>query len=131
MGSLTRATLGKIAERSTKEVTIGDSQVRIQKATPLEYSQYRTAIVDPKTQRFDVSLLPQALLLLVARMWIDDDGNRLFADNETKVLNAIDLDFYQQLAEECQVFCASKKEEKATLGESVETIDSASPAESA
>ena len=132
MGTLTRATLGKLAERSTKDVMICGHEVRIQKPTPLEYSQYRTSIVNTKTQSFDVTLLPQSLLLLVARMWIDEDGNRLFADNETNEINTtIDLDFYQDLAEECQKFCQSMRGEKKTLGESVETINSDSLAESA
>ena len=131
MGTLTRATLGKLAERSTKDLTICGHDVRIQKPTPLEYSQYQTAIADPKTRELNLERFANALLLLVARMWIDQEGNRIFADNETKQLGELDLAFYQTLSEECQMFCASSRGEKKTLGESVETTGSDSLAESA
>lgn len=131
MSTLTRATLGKLAERSTKDLTICGHEVRIQKPTPLEYSQYQTAIADPKTRELNLERFANALLLLVARMWIDQDGNRIFADNETKQLGEIDLAFYQTLSEECQMFCALSRDEKKTLGEFGETTDSDSLVESA
>ena len=131
MGTLTRATLGKLAERSTKDLTICGHEVRIQKPTPLEYSQFQTAIADPKTRELNLERFANATLLLVARMWIDQDGNRLFADSETKQLGELDLEFYQKLSDECQIFCAASRGEKQTLGESVETTGSDSLAESA
>ena len=129
MTTLTRATLGKIAKRQTKEVTIGDEIVRIQKPTPLEHSQYTTSLVG-KDREFDIARFPDAALLLVARMWITADGERLFKDNETKELGSIDLDFYQRLAEECQLF-ARGNEASAVLGESEKTTDLDLPVESA
>lgn len=117
MTTLTRATLGKIAKRQTKEVTIGEEIVRIQKPTPLEHSQYTTSLVG-KDREFDITRFPEAAMLLVARMWIDADGERLFKDNETQELGSIDLEFYQRLSEECQLF-ARGNEAAAVLGESV------------
>ena len=131
MSTLTRATLGKLSERSTKDVMICGHEVRIQKPTPLEYSQYQTAIADPKTRELNLERFASALLLLVARMWIDSDGNRLFADNETKQVGELDLEFYQDLCEECQLYCGRGKEATEALGESEETTVSVSPAESA
>jgi len=128
MSTLTRATLGKLTERSTKDVTICGFAARIQKPTPLEFSQYQTEIADPKTKQLDLERFASALMKLVARMWIDGDGNRLFSDAETKELGAIDLEFYQGLSEECQQFCRSTREEKQTLGESAETTGLGSPA---
>lgn len=131
MATLTRATLGKLTERATKDIKIGDNEVRIQKPTPLEFSQYQLAIMDAKAGTLDMTKFPAALALLVARMWVDDKGKRLFADNETKDLGEIDLEFYQQLSEECQSFANGNKEANKALGESGEATDSDSPAGSA
>ena len=65
--------------------------------------------------------LNDAILLLVARMWIDDEGARLFKDTETKDLGSIDLVFYQRLSEACQEF-AKTSEAPEMLGESEKTI---------
>jgi intein/homing endonuclease len=122
MTTLTRATLGKIAKRQTKEVTIGDEIARIQKPTPLEYSQYQTSLIG-KDGNADIAKFSDAILLLVARMWIDGDGDRLFKDSETKELGSIDLEFYQSLSEACQSFSQGKEALK-SLGESDQTTDS-------
>ena len=127
--TLTRATLGKLAKRQTKDVTIGEEIARIQKPTPLEHSQYTTAMVG-KDREFDIARFPDAVLLLVARMWIDDEGDRLFKDSELKELGSIDLEFYQRLSEECQLF-ARGNEASETLGESEKTTGSDSRVESA
>ena len=126
--TLTRATLGKIAKRQTKDVQIGEEIARIQKPSPLEYSQYQTSLIG-KDGAADISKFSDAILLLVARMWIDDNGDRLFSDKETKELGSIDLEFYQALSEACQSFAQGKEASK-TLGESEKTTDLDSPAES-
>lgn len=128
MTTLTRATLGRLAKRQTKEITIGDEVARIQKPTPLEHSQYTTSLIG-KDREFDIARFPDAVLLLVARMWIDDEGDRLFKDNETKELGSIDLEFYQRLSEGCQQFAKGEEASK-TLGESDKTTDLDLPAES-
>jgi len=113
--TLTRATLGKLTKRTTKDITIDGNAVRIQRPTPLEFSQYQMSLVD-KDGKAVLSNFAEAILLLVARMWIDDESERLFKDSETKQLGAIDLRFYQQLSEECQRF-ARGNEASETLGE--------------
>jgi hypothetical protein len=118
--TLTRATLGKLTKRATKDIVIDGHAVRLQRPTPLEYSQYQMALVDNEG-KWLAKNLSDAILLLVARMWIDEEGVRLFKDNETKDLGSIDLSFYQSLSEECQKL-ASNSEASATLGESGETI---------
>jgi hypothetical protein len=120
--TLTRATLGKIAKRQTKEVQIGGEAARIQKPTPLEYSQYQTSLIG-KDGTADISKFSDAILLLVARMWIDDSGERLFKDSEIKELGSIDLEFYQKLSEACQSYAQGGDASK-VLGESEETTDS-------
>ena len=120
--TLTRATLGKLTQRATKDIEIGGYSVRLQKPTPLEYSHYQTSLVD-KDGKSDISRFASAILSLVARMWIDNDGNRIFSDNETAELGKIDLEFYRKLSEECQRF-AQGDEAKQVLGESGGTIDS-------
>jgi hypothetical protein len=127
--TLTRATLGKLTKRATKDIDIDGNAVRIQRPTPLEFSQYQMALVD-KDGKAVLSNFAEAILLLVARMWIDDESERLFKDSETKQLGAIDLGFYQQLSEECQRF-ARVSEAPEMLGESVTTTVSDSPVESA
>lgn len=127
--TLTRATLGTLTQRATKDIEILGNAVRIQRPTPLEYSQYQMTLID-KEGKWLATNLSDAILLLVARMWIDADGNRLFSDRETKELGAIDLPFYQTLSEECQQF-ARVSEAPEMLGESVETTSSDSPVESA
>ena len=117
--TLTRATRGKIAKRQTKEVQIGGEAARIQKPSPLEYSQYQTSLIG-KVGAADISKFSDAILLLVARMWIDDSGERLFKDSETKDLGSIDLEFYQKLSEACQSYAQGGDASK-TLGESGET----------
>ena len=87
------------------------------------------ALVD-KEGKWIATNLNDAILLLVARMWIDEDGTRLFKDNETKELGSIDLLFYQRLSEACQEF-AKTSEAPEMLGESEKTIVSDSHAESA
>ena len=126
--TLTRATLGKIAKRQTKDVQIGDEIARIQKPTPLEYSQYQTSLIG-KDGAADISKFSDAILLLVARMWIDGSGERLFKDSEIKELGSIDLEFYQKLSEACQSYAQGGDASK-TLGESGETTGLDLPAAS-
>jgi len=106
---------------------IDGNGVVIQRPTPLEFSHYQTGLIS-KDGKADVSKFADAILLLVARMWIDDEGERLFKDSETKELGSIDLGFYQQLSIACQSFVNAGGKE--TLGESEKTIDSDSLAES-
>jgi hypothetical protein len=127
--TLTRATLGKLTKRTVKDIEIEGNAVRIQRPTPLEHSQYQMALVD-KDGKWNATNLNDAILLLVARMWIDDEGERLFKDSETKQLGSIDLIFYQRLSEACQQFTRTS-EASEMLGESEKTIASDSPAESA
>jgi hypothetical protein len=129
MTTLTRATLGKLTKRQIKEVTIGDNVVRIQRPTPLEFSQYQMSLIG-KDGKAEISKFADAILLLVARMWIDDEGQRLFKDTETKELGSIDLGFYQQLSAECQRFAQDAAEASKVLGESGSTAGSGSPVES-
>jgi hypothetical protein len=126
--TLTRATLGKLTKRTTKDIEIEGNAVRIQRPTPLEHSQYQMALVD-KDGKWNATNLNDAILLLVARMWIDDEGERLFKDSETKQLGSIDLIFYQRLSEACQQFTRTS-EASEMLGELEKTIVSDSPAES-
>jgi hypothetical protein len=126
--TLTRATLGKRATRKTTDLTIDGDSVRLQKPTPLEYSQYQRGLLNSDGKP-DVARFSDAILLLTARMWIDEQGNRLFSDKETKELDSIDNDFYQALSAACQKYASP--EASAALGESVKTIVSDSPAESA
>jgi hypothetical protein len=86
------------------------------------------ALVD-KEGKWNATNLNDAILLLVARMWIDDEGERLFKDSETKQLGTIDLLFYQRLSEACQQFTRNS-EASEVLGESRKTIVSDSPVES-
>jgi hypothetical protein len=127
--TLTRATLGNRTKRKTKDIEIDGDMVRIQKPTPLEFSQYQMALMDTDGKP-NVSKFADAILLLTARMWIDDEGKRLFADDEVKSLGSIDLEFYQQLSEQCQQF-AQMTEASRSLGESEQITASDSPAESA
>ena len=125
--TLTRATLGKLTKRTTKDIEVAGNAVRIQRPTPLEYSQYQMALVD-KDGKAVLSNFAEAILLLVARMWIDDEGERLFKDTEIKQLGTIDLGFYQSLSEECQRF-ARGSEAPEMLGESGAMLSSDSPVE--
>ena len=127
--TLTRATLGTLTRRATKDIDILGNAVRIQRPTPLEFSQYQMSLVE-KDGKWNASNLDAALLLLTARMWIDDEGNRLFADTETKQLGSIDLLFYKKLQDACQKF-AHDSEEQDAVGESETITDSDLPAESA
>jgi hypothetical protein len=117
MATLTRATLGKLTKRQTKDVEIGGNTIRLQRPTPLEFSQYQMSLID-KDGKADISRFSTAILLLVARMWIDDEGGRLFSDSETTDLGSIDLELYQTLSEQCQKFAQGSSETAATLGES-------------
>ena len=127
--TLTRATLGRLTKRATKDLEIDGNAVRIQRATPLEFSQYQMSLVD-KDGKWNANNLDSALLLLVARMWIDSEGERLFKDTELKELGSIDLPFYKQLQDACQQF-AHASEASQMLGESVKITDSDLPVESA
>ena len=120
--TLTRATLGQLAKRQTKEVRIGGHVAKIQRPTPLEYSHYQTQLVS-KDGSADITKFADAIRLLTARMWIDDGGQRLFADTELTELGSIDLSFYQELSAACQLFASGDREDKQALGESVETTD--------
>ena len=126
--TLTRATLGRLTKRATKDIDIDGNAVRIQRPTPLEFSQYQMSLVD-KDGKWLATNLNDAIMLLVARMWIDEDGERLFKDTELKQLGSIDLGFYQRLSEECQQFTRAS-EAPQMLGESDKTIVSDSPVES-
>jgi hypothetical protein len=130
MATLTRATLGKLAKRQTKDIVIGDVTVRIQRPTPLEFSTYQMSLIG-KDGKGDITKFADAILLLVARMWIDDDGDRLFKDSETAALGSIDLGFYQELSVHCQRFARNDTEADEVLGESEQTTGLDSPAESA
>jgi hypothetical protein len=127
--TLTRATLGKLTKRLTKDIEVCGHRVRLQRPTPLEKSQYQMSLVD-KEGKWIATNLNDAIMLLIARMWIDEEGERLFKDTETKQLGSIDLAFYQELSEQCQKF-AIVSEASTTLGESDKTTVSDLPAESA
>lgn len=126
--TLTRATLGTLAKRATKTITIQGHQVKLQRPTPLEFSQYQAGLVNGENKP-DIARFADAILLLTARMWIDDEGNRLYSDRETKDLGSIDLPFYEALSAECQQFASP--EASRMLGESGQTTGSGLPAESA
>lgn len=126
--TLTRATLGKLTKRAAKDIEIEGNAVRIQRATPLEFSQYQMALVE-KDGKWNANNLDSALMLLVARMWIDADGDRIFKDSELKELGSIDLVFYKKLQDECQAF-AHGAEASTVLGESDKTAVSDLPVES-
>lgn len=126
--TLTRATLGNRAKRKTTDITIDGDHVRLQKPTPLEYSQYQMGLADSDGKP-NIGKFPAAILLLTARMWIDENGDRLFSDKETKELDAIDNDFYQELSAACQKYASPGA--SSALGESEPTTVSDSPAESA
>jgi hypothetical protein len=125
--TLTRATLGTLTKRATKTLTICGEEVILQRPTPLEFSQYQMALLNPEGKP-DLAKFPEAILLLTARMWIDADGQRLFSDKETKDLGSLDLVFYQSLSEACQSF--ARPEASSMLGESDLITGSDSPAES-
>jgi hypothetical protein len=125
--TLTRATLGKLQQRATKDMEIHGHKIRIQRPTPLEFSEYQMSLVE-KDGKWNANNLDKALRLLMCRMWIDEAGNRIFSDSETKELGEIDLLFYKKLQDACQQF-AHNSEAPQVLGESVETIASDSPAE--
>jgi hypothetical protein len=125
--TLTRATLGKLRERKTTDLVIDGHNVRLQKPTPLEFTQYQMGLVTADGKA-DLSKFGTAISLLTARMWIDGDGNRLFSDKETTELASLDLGFYQQLSAECQKFASP--EASTALGESEKTTDSDSLVES-
>jgi hypothetical protein len=120
--------LGKLTKRAIKTLVIDGNEIVIQRPTPLEFSHYQTSLIS-KDGKADISKFSDAILLLVARMWIDDEGQRLFKDTELKELGSIDLTFYQSLSIECQQF--AQPEASRTLGESDKTTDSDSLVESA
>lgn len=126
--TLTRATLGTLAKRKWKDMEIQGQQVRIQKPTPLELSQYQMALVDSKGEP-NVHGYAPAVLLLTARMWIDDTHTRLYSDTETAELNTIDADFYEAISDACREYASP--EASTVLGESDKTPGFDSPAESA
>ena len=128
MATLTRATLGRLTQRATKDIEIDGNTVRIQRPTPLEFSRYQMSLVD-KDGKASIDKFADAIMLLVAKMWVDDSGTRLFSDKETQELGSIELGFYQRLSEECQKFASGGRDE--VLGESDLTPGSDSPAESA
>ena len=55
--TLTRATLGTIAKRATKDIEVCGHAVRIQKPTPLEFSQYQASLVDKEGKWVSPTLL--------------------------------------------------------------------------
>jgi hypothetical protein len=126
--TLTRATLGKLTKRATKTLTICGEDVIIQRPTPLEYSHYRVQLTGDDNKP-SVAKFSEAILMLTARMWIDEDGDRLFSDYEVNKLGSIDLTFYLALSEQCQMF-AQQVEASSMLGESDSITGSDSPAES-
>ena len=117
--TLTRATLGTLTKRKTIDVDICGHSVRLQKPSPLDYSQYVMGMSNSKGEP-DLRLFPESILLLTSRMWIDDEGKRVFSDSETKELANIDLEFYEKLSSECQNF--AKPGASTALGESEKTI---------
>jgi len=134
MATLTRATLGKLTQRITKDFEIGGNEVRIQKPTPLDKSRYIMSMIDaeglkdPKNIKPDMTQYYESVMRLTAAMWIDDTGKRVFEDHEWRLLNELEPEFYQELSGECQRFA-----EVAAIkpGESEQTTASDSLVESA
>jgi len=110
MATLTRATLGKLTQRITKDFEIGGNEVRIQKPTPLDKSRYIMSMIDaeglkdPKNIKPDMTQYYESVMRLTAAMWIDDTGKRVFEDHEWRLLNELEPEFYQELSGECQRF---------------------------
>lgn len=131
MSSLTRKALGELPKRKSKTIEIEGHQLRIQKPSPLEYSQFLAEFVKKGN---DVSAMVDSLATarLVARMWIDDDGNRLFADDEAPlIVEDLDIDIYTELYKACMDYSAKAEADNESLGESEKTTDSDSPVASA
>jgi hypothetical protein len=131
VATLTRAALGKLEKRPTREIKIGEDTAIIRRPSPLEYGRYQKAMYDPKAKGGSIDQYADANMRLVAMMWVDDKGERLFSDDEYKQLDDVDNAIYHPLADACQSFAKSNEEEKAAMGESDSTTDSDSPAGSA
>lgn len=119
--TLTRASLGTLTKRKTLHLTIDGHAVKIQKPSPLEYSQYLSGMANSKGEP-DIARFPGAIALLTARMWIDDTGSRLFSDDEAEqMVTEVDIDLYESISAECQNF--AKPGASKALGESDKTTD--------
>jgi hypothetical protein len=113
--------LGTLTKRKTLDLTICEHQVRIQKPSPLEYSQYLSGMANSKGEP-DIKLFSGAIALLTSRMWIDDTGSRIYSDQEAEqMVTELDIDLYESLSSECQNF--AKPGASTALGESVKTTD--------
>jgi hypothetical protein len=117
--TLTRASLGTLAKRKKLDLVIDGHEVRIQKPSPLEYSQYLSGMANSKGEP-DIKLFAGAISLLTARMWIDGDGYRLFDDDEAlQMVQDVDIDLYEKISAECQNF--AQPGASSALGESGKT----------
>jgi hypothetical protein len=133
MATLTRATLGKLTQLKTKTIVIGDDEAIIKRPSPLEKSRYTMSLIgdgftDPKNIKPDMRHYHESVMRLVAAMWVDADGNRIFGSDEWKELDGIDPDFYEQLSDECLAYSGTAAIKP---GESDSTTALDSPAESA
>lgn len=83
------ALLGK-RERRYREVELpSGGKVRLQSLTELERSEYNSELLDKKGE-VDRKKLTFGTALLLVRMLVDENGKRLFMDNEYEELSGID-----------------------------------------
>lgn len=120
--SITKEQLKARFARPTKTITVDGDELTIRKPSPLEWSRYQAALVDPKSGQFSPAKMGPAQMNLVACMLTTDDGSPLVdSPNE---LDGLEPDYYEQIKDECIRFASGKKfdaEAAKTLGESEET----------
>ena len=130
--SITREQLKKRFERQSKSIDVDGDTLRIRKPSPLQWSQYQAALINPKTGQLDYGKMGTAQMNLVAAMLIDDDGKPL-VDSPAE-LDQMDPEFYEQVATACISYASGKdiaKEAERVLGELGKTRDSSLLVESA
>lgn len=120
--SITKEQLKARFARPTKTITVDGDELTIRKPSPLEWSRYQAALVDPKSGQFSPAKMGPAQMNLVACMLTTDDGSPLVdSPNE---LDGLEPDYYEQIKDECIRFASGRKfdaEAAKTLGESEET----------
>lgn len=100
----TRAELLKFAQRNYKEVR----EVRLQSLSELELSELRTrwGLRYNETKQMDLVMRRELLVACI----VDDEGNRIFNDDEVGLLADWNGAVTELLYEECRVLCGLDEE---------------------
>ena len=105
---ISREQLLSKTQRRYVELKIGDDTFRLQSLTEKERTDYELALQDKKTGKISFD---KTRRMLIARVLVDEHGNRLLTDADVDALQSVDGRITGMLFSEAQKHCGYDDDE--------------------